>query len=263
LLQQGGKQNFVCSPFSVWLSLAALVNATDAANKPALLKSLGAAGFSEKALNESVSETLYNLTDERNRGTGFYHNPLQIANAVFVGKTMTLQKEFQATVADSYRGTTQAVDFGSPKAVKDVNAWASKNTNGLIKEIVQDFDPQTVAANATGKLLLPRFSIDSDCMDLTDALQTLGVPLFDAKAAPLSGLVQGNVPVSLSGAVQKAVITVDERGTTAAAVTVIPATGSGPPIPTKPFSMICDKPFVFILCGDRRQILFTGVVNQL
>jgi len=53
----------------------------------------------------------------------------------------------------------------------------------------------------------------------------LGVPLFDTNAAPLTGLVKENIPVWLSGTIQKAVIEVDEKGTTAAAVTVMMMAG--------------------------------------
>ena len=119
------------------------------------------------------------------------------------------------------------------------------------------------STKATGTLLLPRFSIDSGVTDLADALTALGVPLFDPGTAPLSGLVQEDIPVWLSGAVQKAVIEVDEKGTTAAAVTVMMMAGSAMPEPTKPFRMVCDKPFVFVLCGNGGHILFTGVVNQI
>ena len=93
------------------------------------------------------------------------------------------------------------------------------------------------------------------------------MPLFDNKASTLNGLIEENTPVWLSGAVQKAVIDVDEKGTTAAAVTVMPA-DAGAPLPptTEPFEMICDRPFAFVLYGHTydggNQILFTGIVNQ-
>ena len=360
LLRSAGEENFVSSPYSVWLPLAALVNATNAAQRPALLGALGAASFNAKEVNDAAAQMLRELTNERSReyGKEYYYNPLRIANAVFVGKDVTLNKNFGKTFADSFNGSFQSVDFLAPSAVKAVNDWASKNTEGLIQEIVQQFDPQTVAAianaiyfsdrwdwefspeqtrkdtfhgtkgdadaffmlregdeltyyedgklqamplsfktggemvillpkdgdavsllsgmtttyfekiqknstRATGKLLLPRFKIDSGVMDLAPALTALGVPLFDPQAAPLSGLVKENIPVWLSGAVQKAVIEVDEKGTTAAAVTVMMMCGAALPQPTKPFSMVCDKPFAFILCGQGGQILFTGVVNRV
>jgi serine protease inhibitor len=102
---------------------------------------------------------------------------------------------------------------------------------------------------------------------LRDTLVALGVPLFDEQAAPLTGgLIEEHIPVWLESAVQIATIEVDEKGTTAAAVTIMPAPGAGLPEPTLPFEMICNTPFVFILYGytfdGGNQVLFTGVVNQ-
>lgn len=363
LVRDNAEENFVCSPYSVWLPLAALLNATDDENKAALLSALGAEGITEADVNRAASRMLYTLTKERERSyDAESHNPLQIANAVFVDQQETLNKEFAQVFLDFYRGQAMRVDFSNPSAVDTVNQWAGDHTDGLITDIVQEFDPNTVAAianaiyfsdrwewefdpertapdvfhtpggelnasfmlregddqtyyeddkvqamplrflsggalyillpkdgdavglleemddayfrqiqsdaaQATGKLLLPRFKIDSGIIALKDALESLGVPLFDEASAPLTGgLLEGEKPVWLSDAVQKAMIEVDETGTTAAAVTVMMAAGASMPLPTEPFEMICDKPFVFILC-DRtydggNQVLFTGVVNQ-
>jgi serine protease inhibitor len=355
LVKNAGNGNFVCSPYSAWLPLAALVNATDAQNKAALLKALGASGITEADINRASSRMLYSLTK------GDY-NPLKIANAIFVDKNVTLKKDFVQTFMDYYRGSSINVDFSSRDAVDAVNSWASNNTNGLIKNVIQEFDPFTVAAianaiyfsdrwswefdsgqtkegvfhapgkdttasfmlrsgdaqpyyedqkvqamplrfmtggglyiilpktgnaaqllssmtndyfneilrnsgQATGKLLLPRFSIESTIDDLSKSLVALGVPLFDEVSAPLTGgLIEGGLRVWLSDAVQKAAIKVDEKGTTAAAVTVLGVNATAMPVPTTPFEMICDKPFVFILYGNTidggSQILFTGIVNQ-
>lgn len=352
-------KNFVCSPYSVWLPLAALLSATDEAHREPLLAALGAEGVTETDVNRAASRMLYDLTKERDREYGV-SDPLHIANAVFVDKNATLNGEFAQSFLDSFRGQALNVDFSSDEAVKEVNRWASENTEGLITDIIQEFLPGTVAAIAnaiyfsdrwdwefdpeqtaertfhapdgdktamfmrregdglfyyeddhiqaislpfnsggnmyillpedgdasgllasldeayfqtirdggdqrTGTLLLPRFKIASDIIPLGDVLSSLGVPLFDAQAAPLTGLLEGDVPVWLSSAVQKAVIEVDEKGTTAAAVTVMAMTGGGP-VPTEPFEMVCDKPFVFLLCertyDGGSQILFTGAVNH-
>ena len=357
LVKNAGNGNFVCSPYSAWLPLAALVNATDAQNKAALLTALGSSGITEADINRASSRMLYSLT------SGDY-NPLKIANAIFVGNNVTLKKNFAQTFMDYYRGNSINVDFSSRDAVDAVNRWASDNTNGLIKNVIQEFDPLTVAAianaiyfsdrwsrefnsgqtkddvfyapggdttasfmlregdaqiyyedskvkamplrfenggglyiilpksggaaqllssmtnnyfneiqrgsvSATGKLLLPRFSVESTFDDLAKTLVALGVPLFSKESAPLTGgLIEEPLRVWLSDAIQKAVIKVDEKGTTAAAVTVMVGVNgsSGRPEPTKPFEMICNKPFVFILYGytydGGSQILFTGIVNQ-
>jgi serine protease inhibitor len=50
------------------------------------------------------------------------------------------------------------------------------------------------------------------------SLKTLGVPLFEGEL--LTNLIEGNL-LLITGVMQKAVIKVDEKGTTAAAVTVL------------------------------------------
>jgi serpin B len=119
----------------------------------------------------------------------------------------------------------------------------------------------TGCSSNTGKLLLPKFEITNK-FDLNDALTALGVPLFDSEAAPLTGgLIESGIPVWIDKAVQKAMIKVDEKGTTAAAVTVMMTAGAGMPQPTEPFEMVCDRPFVFVL-ENYGQAMFTGVVNN-
>ena len=369
LVKQSDGKNFVCSPYSVWMPLAALVNATNPNDKAALLAALGASGITETDINRASSRMLYDLTKLHNKDSAYmdYYNPLKIANAIFVGNTVTLRKDFAQTFMDYYRGSSINVDFSSNDAVDAVNRWASENTDGLITKVVEEFDEGTVAAlanaiyfsdrwsrefkpestkqdvfhspagdttafymlregdqltyyednkvqamplqfvnggglyiilpksgsgatnyaadflasmtnnyfgeiqsnsiSATGKLLLPRFSIENDIKGLKEALIALGVPLFDPITAPLTGgLIESGIPLFLSDAMQKAVIKVDEKGTTAAAVTVLGVATTGMPVPTEPFEMVCNRPFVFILyehtSDGGSQILFTGIVNQ-
>jgi serpin B len=361
LIKSNDSKNFVFSPYSVWLPLAALVNAANVQHRTALLSALGASGITEDSINKAASRMLYDLTNARDEGEKEYYNPLKIVNAIFVDKNVTLRKDFAQTFMDFYRGSSINVDFSSRGAVDAVNNWASKNTNGLITDIIQEFDPLTVAAianaiyfsdrwswefdaketkkdvfhgpageseafymlrkgsgqnyyeddrvqaislgfkyhagmyivlpktggaeallssmtneyfteiqqnsfQAEGKLLLPRFSIENDPMDLAESLEALGVPLFEENS--ITRLIEEPISLFLSSAIQKAVIEVDEKGTTAAAVTVmaIEATSGPPPPPPKPFEMICDRPFMFILYDytydSGNQVLFTGIVNQ-
>ena len=369
LLKGIGDENFVCSPYSVWMPLAALVNAVDEPYREKLLAALDAAGIGAEDLNRAASRMLYDLTRQDDKGTAaqygaeYYHDPLKIANAIFVSRNATLKRDFAQVFMDAYRGTAMSVDFSTQEAADAVNAWASENTDGMITDIVQGFDPAAVAAIANaiyfsdrwdwefspeetaagvfhapagdteafymlregglmdyyeddtvqamplefktgggllillpkdgdaagllasmtpedfqnasqytsmrpGKLLLPRFSIAGDAMELGDALSALGLSfLFDPEAAPLTGnLVEEDIPVWLSGAVHKAAIEVDEKGTTAAAVTVMALAGAARPEPAEPFEMICDRPFAFVLYGRTydggNQVLFTGVVHQ-
>ncbi len=349
-------ENMVISPFSVWLTLAALANATDVNALPQLLEALSVSGLTAEELNASVSRMLYELTGNE----GETYNPLSIANAVFVDGSVTLKKEFAQKFMDYYRGTAMNVDMKSPEAIKAINDWANEHTNGLITDIIKEIPEDTIVALAnaiyfsdrwavefdekqtqdmtfhgvekdvtvpfmlregdaipyyedetlqainlsfktgsgmyillpkngdadtlidtmdaerfvqivedtapsTGKLLLPRFSLTSD-FKLNDALKELGVPLLDPTNPGLTGLVE-QTDAFISASLHKATINVDEKGTTAAAVTVELMEPTSMPLPTEPFSMVCDKPFVFILyrwtSEGGEQALFTGVVNQL
>ena len=363
LVQDIEDENFVVSPYSAWLPLAALLNATDEANQQEFLTALGASGISVEDINQAASRMLFDLTNGRGHEFGDYHNPLRIANAIFVNHQRTLREDFAQNFMDSYRGSVLNVDFQSPEVVDAVNTWASDHTEGLITDLVQRFDPNTVSviANAIyfsdswfwefnsartvedifyapseettayfmvrtgqdqlyfedeslqatrlgfhtgggmyillprsgdavdllasmtsesfeyiqnnaslheGRLLLPRFSIESTIHGLDEALVALGVPLFDEAAAPLTGLLYEDTNVWLSNAIQRAMIEIDEEGVTAAAVTVMYAEddADGMPEPQKQFEMICNSPFVFVLYrrtyDGGSQILFTGVVNQ-
>jgi serpin B len=361
--------NFVCSPYSVWLPLAALLNATDESARPVLLDALGTAGLTAEDINTATSRMLYGLTNSRMnemRGEGreeVLTDPLKIANAIFVDDDQTLNQDFAKTFADYYMGAAMNVDFASPDAAAAVNQWASDNTDGLIKNVISQFDPDTIAAIAnaiyfsdrwdwefqesktvedtfhapggesqaqfmirqgdalsyyeddtlqampleftmgggllillpkdgdgsgllgsltgerfneimngiaprTGKLLLPRFEINGESMDIKDTLSALNIPLVDSSLSPITGLLEDANSLYISDAVQKAMIRVDEKGTTAAAVTVMSVQESAAlmPEPTTPFEMNCNKPFAFVLYGRTydggSQVLFTGVVNQ-
>jgi serpin B len=141
----------------------------------------------------------------------------------------------------------------------DADALLQGMTAERFAEIVKDTRP------ATGKLLLPRFELLSD-FKLNDALKQLGVPLLDPDTAPVSGLVE-ETDTYIAASLHQAMISVDEKGTTAAAVTVEMMAGTSLPMPTEPVSMVCDRPFVFVLhrwtADAGEQVLFTGVVNQL
>ena len=153
LEEKGEGKNLVTSPYSVWLPLAALSNASDEEAQKALLNALGEAGLSPEELNETAS-ALQNallgkdLAEEAEESGGTYESPLKIANALFVGQNEQLKADFQEIFESSYDGKLFSVDFSDPSAVEEVNGWAEEQTNGRITELIESFDPATVAAIA-------------------------------------------------------------------------------------------------------------------
>ncbi|HEX5222282.1 MAG TPA: serpin family protein [Verrucomicrobiae bacterium] len=111
-----------------------------------------------------------------------------------------------------------------------------------------------------GTLALPRFKFEYG-VDLKKPLQALGIQkAFLAKSADFSSMC--SEPVFISEASQKAFVEVNEKGTEAAAVTMVEAMALGIEMnPPKPFQMIVDRPFLFVIeHGESKTILFMGVV---
>jgi serpin B len=109
-----------------------------------------------------------------------------------------------------------------------------------------------------GTLALPRFKLEYDVV-LNDPLEALGMRhAFDD--ADFSAMAAE--PLFVSKVKQKSFVEVNEEGTEAAAVTTVTVAFSAMPMnPPKPFEMIVDRPFFFVIeDNETRSVLFMGVV---
>lgn len=110
------------------------------------------------------------------------------------------------------------------------------------------------------QLTLPRFRIETS-FSLRDMLSELGMAdAFVLLAADFSGINGGAEPLCISVALHKAFVAVDEKGTEAAAATVIGGVGS---CPQDPPVVTVDRPFILLIRDIATgAILFVGrVVN--
>ena len=105
---------------------------------------------------------------------------------------------------------------------------------------------------------VPKFDVSSQ-LDLAEPLQALGIThAFDAALADFSPTTE-ETAVSLSSAQQAARVSIDERGCTAAAFTVMMGVGAGMPNDYI-LDMKLDRPFLFVLFGSSQVPLFVGTV---
>ena len=111
-----------------------------------------------------------------------------------------------------------------------------------------------------GTVILPKFDLESS-INLGRPLMALGIrTAFDGRKADFS--MMSNRGLFISAASQRAFVKVDEEGTEAAAVTGLSIGTLGiEPEPPKPFRMVVDRPFLFLIENqETRTILFMGVV---
>ena len=112
-----------------------------------------------------------------------------------------------------------------------------------------------------GTVIFPKFKMNCQLL-LNQPLQGLGMQeAFIPGTANFSGM--SGDPLVVSEIVQKSFVEANEQGTEAAAVTTVQIRATVMMRPLKPFDMIVDRPFFFVI-SDKMSgtILFMGIVND-
>ncbi|XP_073434174.1 alpha-1-antitrypsin-like [Dendrobates tinctorius] len=143
---------------------------------------------------------------------------------------------------------------------RDANALFILPKTGKLPEIEQKFNKETIQKwkklmnRRVVDLFLPRFNISST-INLKETLSKMGVVDVFSNNADLSGIT-GDANIKISKAIHKALLRVDEKGTEAAAATVVEV------VPETTHSVVkFDQPFIFSLYDYKsKSILFMGRV---
>lgn len=125
---------------------------------------------------------------------------------------------------------------------------------GFLDEVAEEIRPDEYL-----KLTMPRFDFETR-LDLIPLLRSMGMAIpFDGGAADFSGITR-EAPLFIGDAVHKANITVDEKGTEAAAATSLAFPVSKPPPPAE---ITMDRPFLFAITErETGTVLFLGRVTD-
>jgi serpin B len=143
LLAEPGAGNVFLSPLSATLLLSMAASAAEGDTQAAFLKTLG--------LDPSVdpSTEARQTIDRLLQSDGSAQ--VELAQAVWADKGLTLSPAYVAKLHNDYRAQIANLDFRSPDAPKVVNRWVDGATHQKIPQLVDNFDPNTVAylVNAT------------------------------------------------------------------------------------------------------------------
>jgi serpin B len=106
-------------------------------------------------------------------------------------------------------------------------------------------------------LTIPKFKFTTSSTSLRDILISMGMPAAFSDTADFSG-IDGTRNLSISDAIHKAFVAVDERGTEAAAATAIIVRASAILMPP-PVVFTANRPFIFIIRDNvTGSVLFIG-----
>lgn len=120
----------------------------------------------------------------------------------------------------------------------------------------------TMSSQGTTEVILGLPKLDADFSTrLNEPLAEMGMPLaFDKWDAQFSDIADLDAPIYISDVFHKAKIKVDEKGTVAAAATVVGIAGSAAPV-AEPPRIVCDRPYAFAIVDEESgAMLFLGTI---
>lgn len=130
-------KNYFVSPLSLHIALGMLANGADGKTKEELTKGLRVSSdlTTTNAIYKDLIENLPN-SDPKVTNT--------IANSVWYRNTFSVEKSFLDILKASFNAQTYAEDFNNTATVGKINTWASDNTNGKIKKVIEQIEPAHV-----------------------------------------------------------------------------------------------------------------------
>lgn len=135
--EEAASKNYFVSPLSLHIALGMLLNGTDTKTKEEIQKSLGVSG-DLSATNGIYKDLIDGLPAADAKVTN------TIANSVWYRNTFTAENAFLNTLKSSFNATVSPEDFTNPATVGKINNWASDNTNGKIKKVLDEITPDQV-----------------------------------------------------------------------------------------------------------------------
>ena len=129
----------VVSPMSVTYLMAMLANGAEASTREEIMDAIGAKDFDIDEMNAFYAY-LIRRAKAADKQTTF-----NIANYIALNKEFKLKKKFASTIADSYQGAVESLDFTNPESTKRINGWCSEHTNNMIPTIIDQVEPSAVA----------------------------------------------------------------------------------------------------------------------
>lgn len=145
LQKQTPNKNLFISPISISQAIAMLYN--------------GAAGDTQKAIGSTLGlgDLLlgdFNASSEDLRNALEYPDPsvqLSIANSIWTNQNTPIKPDFLSRNQRFYQAKVESLDFTNPQAVKTINNWVKRNTQGKIEGIVEELkeSDKLLLVNAT------------------------------------------------------------------------------------------------------------------
>lgn len=131
-------ENILISPLSISSALSMTLNGANGATRDSMLKALRMNGLTPEVINNSYKNLSASLLNVDKRVL------ISLANSVWTEKNFVVKKPFIDILTQSYDAESKSFDIADPQVPGMVNNWIESKTNGLIKNMLDGLDPNTV-----------------------------------------------------------------------------------------------------------------------
>lgn len=158
--------------------------------------------------------------------------------------------------------TTTDLEFIAVLPTKDFNTYVSELTKDKLNSLINGFT--SLSDKEELHLSLPRFEYDYDWQNLKSSLSALGLKEAMSSNPNYSNIIDPNVEkIYVGQAVHKTHISLNEKGTKAAAITFFGMMTTGIPEEKTKIELNFNKPFIYMIRDKKSgELLFFGVVKQ-
>ncbi len=137
-LKSGTPENILISPLSLNIALAMAWNGAAGVTKNEIQSTLGFEGYTETDINNYFKKMVETLpkTDPGVK--------LSLANSIWHDKGLIVLNGFREKNSNFFYAAIESLDFANPSSPGIINKWCSDNTEGIIKDVIDKIDPETV-----------------------------------------------------------------------------------------------------------------------
>jgi serine protease inhibitor len=130
--------NVIISPLSISYALSMTLNGANGATSDSMIKALRLNNLSVDALNQSYKDLTAALLSVDSRVL------ISIANSVWTEENFVVKKPFTDILTGFYNAESKSFDINDATVPAQINSWISSKTNGLIKDMIDKLDNNTV-----------------------------------------------------------------------------------------------------------------------
>lgn len=143
LAEADSEKNLLLSPTSLSFALAMVQNGAEGETKSQIL---GVLGEDEAGINERYNIFMNYLNtldaDEASDTPGI---KMKVANSLWFKEELVPKQDFVNTLSSFYMAQVYRQDFSDEKTVERMNAWVENQTNGLLKQTIDEISTETIA----------------------------------------------------------------------------------------------------------------------